>query len=37
MEPRQHLLFTGHSLHFDALGHRGDGLSVRLVRDAGEE
>lgn len=28
-----HLLFSGHSLHFDARGHRGDGLSVRLVMD----
>ena len=31
-----HLLFTGYDFHFDARGHRGDGLSVRLVRDMGE-
>ena len=31
-----HLLLADDGLHFDTRGHRGDGLSVRLVRDAGE-
>lgn len=30
-----HLLLTDDGLYFDTRGHRGDGLSVRLVRDAG--
>lgn len=29
-----HLLFDAISVYFDSRGHRGDGLSVRLVRDA---
>jgi hypothetical protein len=29
-----HLLIVDSKLHLDARGHRGDGLSVRLVRDA---
>ncbi len=31
-----HIIFTDDELQFDTRGHRGDGLSVRLVRDAAE-
>ncbi|MBQ3438992.1 MAG: serine/threonine protein kinase [Bacteroidales bacterium] len=31
-----HFLLADDGIYFDTRGHRGDGLSVRLVRDAGE-
>ena len=31
-----HIILDDAGLYFDARGHRGDGLSVRLVQDAGE-
>lgn len=31
-----HFCFNEYTLRFDTSGHRGDGLSVRLVRDGGE-